>query len=177
MPRSILGSLAMARDSAMAGDPRVGLPNLEEADRDLAQADLVAVGESRPPDALAVDDDAVQAAVVEHDHDLAASGDDGVAPRYGQVLEHDVGRGGTAEAEGPGADADDDELLAVLDRQVAAGGEPRNGERTAAVAVSGEREMVGGPRRGVGGRRENVGHGGQSPGRIQALPKRPHRTS
>src|SRR5215217_8536702 len=73
IPRSIRGSRAMARDSAMAR-ARGDSGDLEVADRDVAEADLVAVGEDGLADALAVDGDAVEAAVVEHDHDLAAGG-------------------------------------------------------------------------------------------------------
>ena len=78
-------------DSATAR-ARPGAPgDVEEADRDLAEADLVAVGEDGLADAVAVDDDAVEAAVVEHHHDLAARGHDGVAAGDGEVLEHHVG--------------------------------------------------------------------------------------
>src|SRR5215211_2238010 len=138
IPRSILGSRAMAGDSATARARGSGSGDLEEADRDVAQADLVAVGEHRLSDALAVDEDAVEAAVAEHD---------------------------------------DHELGAVFYGEVAAGGQPRNGERAAAVALAGVREVVGDEGRHVGGTSENGGHGGQSPGRIQALSKRLPTTS
>src|SRR6185436_9058106 len=125
MPRSILGSLAMARSVPWQGTAR-GSPDVEEPDRDVAEADLVAVGEDGLADAVAVDDDAVEAAVVEDDDHLAARGDDGVAAGDGQVLEHHVRGGGAAEAHGARADLDHHQLLAVLHRQVAAGGEARN---------------------------------------------------
>ena len=51
-------------------------------------------------DALAVDEHAVEAAVVEHDDHLAARGDDGVAAGDREVLEHHVGADPTAEAQG-----------------------------------------------------------------------------
>src|SRR5688500_20225321 len=84
MPRSILGSLAMARDSDTARARQESV-DVQEADGDVAEADLVAVGEDGLADALAVDDDAVEAAVVEHHHDLVADGDHGVAARPGEV--------------------------------------------------------------------------------------------
>src|SRR5215211_5523306 len=169
IPRSILGSRAMAGDSATARARGSGSGDLEEADRDVAQADLVAVGEHRLSDALAVDEDAVEAAVVEH-HDGVPAGD-------GEVLEHDVGGRRAAEAQRSLAELDDHELGAVFYGEVAAGGQPRNGERAAAVALAGVREVVGDEGRHVGGTSENGGHGGQSPGRIQALSKRLPTTS
>src|SRR5829696_2641948 len=121
IPRSILGSLAMARDSAMARDVNPPTPvsvDAEEADRDVAEADLVAVRQHGLADPLAVDEDAVEAAIVEHDDHVAARGDHGVAAGDGQVLEHHVRGRRSAQAQRLGADAYDDELVAVLYSEV-----------------------------------------------------------
>src|SRR5215218_7589313 len=133
IPRSILGSLAMARDCATARARGSGSGNLEEADRHVAEADLVAVGEDGLPDALAVDVDAVEAAVVEHDDEVLARGHHGVAAGHRQVLEHHVRGGRAAEPQRPVADRDDHELVAVLYREISAGGQARNGERAPAI--------------------------------------------
>src|SRR4051794_30431930 len=74
-PRSILGSLAMARDCAMARADG-GSGHVEEADRDLAEPDLVAVPQHGLADPRAVDDHAVEAAVIEDHVVLPAPGDD-----------------------------------------------------------------------------------------------------
>ena len=101
-------------------------------------------------DALAVDVHAVEAAVVEQ-HDLAAAaGDHGVAAGDRAVLEHHVGADPAAEAQGALADGDDDDLAAVLDREVAAGGKLLGGQRgVAAHAVADARARRDDLRRGV----------------------------
>src|SRR5829696_7098521 len=156
IPRSILGSLAMAAILPRRGTGAAS-GDVEEADRDVAEADLVAVGE----DGLAV-----EAAVVEDHDDLAARGDHGVPAGDGEVLEHDVGGRGAPEAQRPGPDLGDDDLVAVLYCQVTARGETRNREGgSAAVPVAGAGEVAGGQRGDVGGRSLEGRHGGKSPGR------------
>src|SRR5215207_3340075 len=124
MPRSILGSLAMAGDSATTRPRASGSPaltDLEKADRDVTEADLVAVGEDGLAHALAVDEHAVEAAVVEHHDEVVARRDHRVAAGHGQVLEHHVGGRRAAQPQRSRADLDDHELVPVLYREIAAG--------------------------------------------------------
>src|SRR4051794_8297841 len=103
----------------------VRLPALaddEEAHLHVAERDRVAVAQGRLADALAVDVHAVHAAVVEQDDLALAAGDHGMAPGDGAVLEHDVGGDPAAEAQRALADRDHDDLAAVPDREVGAGG-------------------------------------------------------
>src|SRR5215212_10388340 len=123
IPRSILGSLAMAAILPWQG-PRPVSRDLEEADRHLAEADLVAMGEHGLADPLAVDEDPVEAAVVEdHDH-LAPCRHHGVAAGDRKVLERHVRGGRAAQVQRARADLHDHELVTVLDGEVAPGGEP-----------------------------------------------------
>src|SRR5919108_2020962 len=62
--------------------------------------DLVAVGQDTPLDALAVDEHAVEAAVVEDAHAVGLAHDQGVPPRDRRVVEADVG-GQAAAHPGP----------------------------------------------------------------------------
>src|SRR5689334_6664723 len=120
-PRSILGSRAMTA--------RIVSGHVEVAHGDVAEADLVAVAQHGLADADAVDDHAVEAAVVE-DHDIvAAAGDDGVAAGHGQVLEHHVRAGRAAHVDRVVGDLDHDDLRPVLDREVPAGIEAGSGDR------------------------------------------------
>jgi hypothetical protein len=94
---------------------------------------------------------AVHAAVVEQDDLASAAGDDGVAPGDGAVLEHDVGGDPAAEAQHAFADRDHDDLAAVLDREIAAGGKVLRREGgVAAHAVADARPRAGHLRRSVG---------------------------
>ena len=80
---------------AVAG---AGCKRMPEIDRHIdevqvvaADHDLVAVGERAPLDPLAVDEHAVEAAVVEHAQAVRLADDQRVAARHGRVVEADVG--------------------------------------------------------------------------------------
>jgi len=77
-----------------------------------ADHDLVAVGERAPLDALAVDEHAVQGAVVQHPQAVGLAHDQRVAARDGGIVEADVSR---EAAPDPGPLADEregDDLVA-----------------------------------------------------------------
>src|SRR3954452_19245134 len=65
---------------------------VEEVDGVAADGDLVAVGERRPVDPLAVHVDAVERAVVEYPYALGLRHDERMTARNGGVVEADVGR-------------------------------------------------------------------------------------
>ena len=98
--RAVIWSGAPGRSPDTARD-------LQEPQGVAADEDLVAVGQRRPLDALAVDEDAVQRAVVEHADAVRAAHEQGVAARDGGVVEADVGGQGAADA-GPLAGERDD---------------------------------------------------------------------
>src|SRR3954452_20015375 len=143
--------------------PRCGRPysvDREEAHLHVAERDRVAVAQSGLPLPLAVDAHAVEAAVVPQHHLAAAAGDHGVPARDRAVLDHHVGRLPAAEPQAALADRDDDDLVAILDREVAARIELRRGQRrTAPVALGDERQPAADLRRCVGGVRRERGHG------------------
>src|SRR3954452_6035609 len=68
------------------------LDGLEEVEAIAPDDDLVAVGQDTPLDALAVDEHAVEAAVVEDAHAVGLAHDQRVPARHGRVVEADVGR-------------------------------------------------------------------------------------
>ena len=123
--------------------------------------------------AAAVHVDAVEAAVV-GDHGRAPAFEhERVPARHGVVVEHDVGARAAADA-GQAAERQDDDLVAVGDGEVAAGGEPpdRGGGLAHPVqqgggAHDGGRRLA---RAGEGGRRGGQGGHGlmELPGRSQA---------
>src|SRR5215213_1928411 len=71
---------------------RAGAVQDQEVEDEPADHQLVAVVELAQVDAVAVDEDAVEAAVVEDPDDLALAVDHRVATRDGRVVEADVGR-------------------------------------------------------------------------------------
>jgi len=86
---------------------------------------LVAVQEPAPIDRLAIHEQPVEAAVVEHAQWLLALPDDQcVAARHGRVVEPDV-RGDAAADPGPAALEGKDLKLVVLEDEIAAGGVER----------------------------------------------------
>ena len=79
-----------------------------------ADLELVAVDQRRPFDPLAVDEQAVEAAVVQGAKLVVRSADDQrVAARYGRVVELDVGRAAAPDP-GPAVLERHDDRLAVL---------------------------------------------------------------
>ena len=99
--------------------PGAGPSDLQEAHDAPADLDLVAVAQARLAHALAVDVDAVAAAVVGDHGRAVALEHERVAAGDRRVVEHDVGAGAAADAGDP-AEAQDDHLLPVRDGEVAA---------------------------------------------------------
>jgi hypothetical protein len=90
-----------------------------------ADRQLVAVQEPAPVDALAVHEQPVEAAVVEHPQWLLALPDDQpVAARDSRVVEPDI-RGDAAADPGPAALEGKDLKVVVLEDEIAAGGVER----------------------------------------------------
>src|SRR3954467_12510137 len=71
---------------------RILLDGLEEVQAIAPDDDLVAVGQDPPLDALAVDEHAVEAAIVEDAHAVGLAHDQRVPARDGRIVEPDVGR-------------------------------------------------------------------------------------
>jgi hypothetical protein len=121
-----------------------------------AHDDLVAVLEGAPFDPVPVDEDAVEAAVVEHPDAVRLAHDQGVAARDGRVVEADVGGEAAADPRPLAGERDDGERLPVLVGEVLAGlGELRLGVSEPALAlllglVLGLAGEVGGEQRGAG---------------------------
>src|SRR3954452_9411067 len=84
--------LLAGRLQRLAGAGHRLLERLEEVQPVAPDDDLVAVGQDAPLDALAVDEHAVQAAVVEDAHAVGLAHDQRVPARHGRVVEADVGR-------------------------------------------------------------------------------------
>src|SRR3954453_3204091 len=76
----------------LTGAGRLLLDGLEEVQAIAPDDDLVAVAQHAPLDALAVDEHAVEAPVVEDPHAIGLAHDQRVPARHGRVVEPDVGR-------------------------------------------------------------------------------------
>ena len=100
--------------------------NLEIAHDAIADPHLVAVPQPRLAHALPVDEDAVEAAVVGDHRSALALEHERVPAGDGAVVDHDVGGGAPADAGEP-AEPQDDDVVAVGDREVAARREPPDG--------------------------------------------------
>src|SRR3954469_18548080 len=95
---SSAGSWPEAARALAGGLHRLGAPvqllldGLEEVQPVAPDDDLVAVGQDPPLDALAVDEHAVEAAVVQDPHSVRPAHDQRVPARHGRVVEADVRR-------------------------------------------------------------------------------------
>ena len=120
------------------------------------------MGERAPLDALAVDEDAVEAAVVEHADAVDAADDERVAARDRGVVEAHVRREPATDPRPLAGQRDDDDLLAILEAEVLA----RVGE---------ERGRVGQPRRELALPRGVSLEGGRPGGAVGQLGRRERR--
>src|SRR3954468_24064077 len=118
--RAVRVGSADGRVCSAAGD--LDVPQAHMSDHD-----CVAIFELRLAHAVAVDEDAVEAAVVEQHGAPVAMNEHGVAAGHGRVLEQDV-RGRTAPDAQPlpvaVAKREQDDLTRVLDGEIAAGRGP-----------------------------------------------------
>src|SRR4051794_27821983 len=115
-PRGLSGRLELLLGAERhLGDLEIGEPVA-------ADEDLVAVAQASPVDALAVDEDAVERAVVEHAHAVGLADDQRVAAADGRVVEADVGGQRAADARPLLGQRDRDDAAAVLVDEVLAGG-------------------------------------------------------
>src|SRR5215210_2058627 len=123
---------------------------VEEVDRVPADRDLVAVAERSPVDALAVDVDAVERAVVEHTDPVGLRHDEGMTARDGGVVEADVRGERAPDARPLARDGGDDAPARVLVGEVLAGhGQPGAGLLDP-VRTGGRGRLAGLPREGRG---------------------------
>ena len=128
---------------AERGGGRLGAQRraIGEAQAVAADDDLVAVGEQLRDDALAVDEHAVEAAVVEHAHAVGLGDQHRMAARDGRILEAQVGRQAAADPHRVAGHGDRAHLAGVMEDEVAARcPRSRRGRRRSAspcVAVSG----------------------------------------
>src|SRR4051794_24076155 len=121
--RDLRGSVGQGRRLGGAGADGGGV---EVVDGVAPDSDFVAVGQRRPVDAIAVDVDAVERAVVEHAYTVRLVHHQRMTAGHGRIVEADVG-GQRAADPGPFArDGRHDAAAGVLVGQVLAGnGEPR----------------------------------------------------
>jgi hypothetical protein len=83
--------------------------------------DLVTVSEDPPLDPLAVDEHAVEAAVVEHADAVGLAHDERVAARDGRIVEADVGGKAPADPRPLARQRDDSQVIALAEGDVLAG--------------------------------------------------------
>src|SRR5688572_1915346 len=93
MVKAIAGAYVLGSGDAYA----LARADAHQEQLEPAQGELVVVLELAPVDALAVDPDAVQAAVVEHPDRLPLAVNERVAPRHGRVVEAHVRRKAAAQ--------------------------------------------------------------------------------
>src|SRR4051794_33575252 len=94
---------------------------VDERETVAADDELVAVAQRKPPEPLAVDEYAVEAAVVEHAHAVGLAHDQRVAARDGRVVEAHVGGEAASDAGPLARQLVNDRLFAVFVDEILAG--------------------------------------------------------
>src|SRR3954469_11712571 len=111
----------------LTGAGQLFLDGLEEVQAIAPDDDLVAVAQHAPLDALAVDEHAVEAPVVEDPHAIGLAHDQRVPARHGRVVEADVGREAATDPRPLALERGDANAPAVHPREVL----PRLGDHPA----------------------------------------------